>query len=244
MVVSPLTLMELCCQLTVKDAGEVQEAFDALKLLSSIANPNKLLPKTDQVVTLIQTGLVLIPFAVDGMAVAIAMRAVQAASPYDMQALARHVRDDIGKQKSQITDMVKRTAEKIRKTNPTVDDFRREFAQNLAKRAGLSDTNGLVELSKGALSAYFEYRTELNRRAATSRKFNFTKRKNLNDIWDAEQLVYLGHPDLRFITCDAKFASIGAQSDRIHVFKPSEMSAPEIYPILTKLAEPVHLRIL
>jgi hypothetical protein len=50
-----------------------------------------------------------------------------------------------------------------------------------------------------------------------------------NDLLDAEQLVYLGSPELHFLTCDKGFARVeqSAQATRIIIVSPNDLSEQE-----------------
>jgi hypothetical protein len=65
-----------------------------------------------------------------------------------------------------------------------------------------------------ALSAYHEFEQSKLETALTTRKYNPLSHKNRNDIFDAEQLVYLGDKSLCLLTCDKGFGKRVKKSEQ------------------------------
>jgi hypothetical protein len=107
-------------------------------------------------------------------------------------------------------------------------DFSRQaIAEGLATRAGAGpDLRRANELAR-LLGAYFEYHADFIHRAVFNQAFNFFSREHLNDLFDAEQLLYLSDESLHFVTCDSGYRSVaqGAQAARIHLFERGDMES-------------------
>lgn len=81
---------------------------------------------------------------------------------------------------------------------------------------------------EAALSAYFEFHADLVERAVNQVGFNFFSRDHLNDLFDAEQLVYLADDRLHLFTTDMGYRGVrnSVQRTRIHIVDVDDVRDP------------------
>jgi len=78
-----------------------------------------------------------------------------------------------------------------------------------------------------ALSAYHEY--DLNKLKVALANPNYNAEKHKNDLFDSEQLIYLGDPKLHFLVLDGGYVAKVVKSPfsgRIHHVERSRLAAP------------------
>jgi hypothetical protein len=115
-----------------------------------------------------------------------------------------------------------------KREGPLVEsDRRRIFASSIATRAGITvheiDVDDVVE----RLDALYVYDLRKLETAAKEKEYNVEK--HANDLFDAEQLIYLAYPEFNFVTCDAGFKRVATSSQfaRIHVVPTEEVTDHE-----------------
>lgn len=84
------------------------------------------------------------------------------------------------------------------------DEHRLIFANSIARRAGVPLEGINVNHVIDTLSALWAYEYERLTNAAAETDYN--PHGHENDVYDAQQLIYLAHPELHFLTCDRGFA--------------------------------------
>lgn len=77
----------------------------------------------------------------------------------------------------------------------------------------------------GKLEAFLTFERINLRTALDDKDYNFLSADRLNDQFDADQLMYLAYPNLRFLTADRGFrrAANCAQGSRIHIVQPCDL---------------------
>jgi hypothetical protein len=104
------------------------------------------------------------------------------------------------------------------------DRYARALCNGIARRVGGEPDAKPVSEIENTFGAYFEFeRVKLETALAAE---NYNPQKHGNDLLDAEQLVYLGSPDLHFLTCDKGFARVqqSPQATRISIVSPADLS--------------------
>jgi hypothetical protein len=94
------------------------------------------------------------------------------------------------------------------------------FNNNLSSK----DNPGTKEFIANAFGALHEF--ELAKLKVALANLNYNALKHQNDLFDAEQLIYLGDPSLHFVTIDAGYRRKvlnSPQRSRIHQVKASEL---------------------
>ncbi len=105
----------------------------------------------------------------------------------------------------------------FRATPLAEETFTEIWLNGLARRAGLQPTTRPVAQVVAALSALHEF--EYNKLRVALGNRNYNAQKHRNDLFDAEQLIYLGDPALHFLTVDRGYLpklTKSAQRQRIH----------------------------
>lgn len=109
------------------------------------------------------------------------------------------------------------TVDFFRSTSLTEARFTDIWFNGLARRVGLQSSTRPVARVVAALSALCEFEYNKLRVALGNRKYE--AEKHMNDLFDAEQLIYLGDPSLQFLTVDRGYLpkiTKSAQRQRIH----------------------------
>ncbi len=104
----------------------------------------------------------------------------------------------------------------FRTTPLTEDGFTEVWLDGLTRRLNLQPTRPAAEVVS-ALSALHEFEFSKLKLALVDRNYN--ARKHKNDLFDAEQLIFLGDPDLHFLTVDGGYlrkVTKSPQRRRIH----------------------------
>lgn len=104
------------------------------------------------------------------------------------------------------------------------DGFSNAWFQGIVKRLQIDPHSRSAADVENTFNAYHEFeRVKLETAIAVK---NYNPEKHANDLFDVEQLVYLGSPELHFLTCDKGFARVrrAAQAARIIIVSPSDLS--------------------
>ena len=110
---------------------------------------------------------------------------------------------------------------------PATDWFSNAWFQGIVNRLGVDPNSRSIAEIESTFNAYREFeRVKLLTALANE---NYSPERHGNDLLDAEQLVYLGSPELHFLTCDKGFARVeqSAQATRIIIVSPNDLSERE-----------------
>ncbi|HXR39894.1 MAG TPA: hypothetical protein VN776_12400 [Terracidiphilus sp.] len=220
--ISPLSLLELLSQLATPGAGE---AFRAAQTLLNVFGPDytAILPWQDEVLRVLVFGAPAEPGNIAELLNNATQNVLNARSPADVEGEARELRDFLAQAKYEAAENFAQVLASWRQDGPIEEvDHRRIFAVSTAHRAGVPpegiDPDGVIM----KLNAYWIYETRRIENAAGEPDYNPHNHQHENDAFDSEQLVYLAHPDLHFLTTDGGFrkAPSSAQYNRIHRAPP------------------------
>ena len=109
------------------------------------------------------------------------------------------------------------TVDYFRSTGLTEEVFTVVWLKGLTRRAGLKSATRPVAQVVAALSALHEFEYNKLIMALGDRRYNAQKHRN--DLFDAEQLIYLGNPSLHFLTVDRGYLpkiTKSPQRKRVH----------------------------
>jgi hypothetical protein len=131
---------------------------------------------------------------------------------------AESLRDELDKIKNVYAGYFKDTMDYFSKTLLTEQRFTEVWVNGIKRRLHLENNTTPAAQVVDSLSAYHEF--EFNKlKAAVASKGQYNAQKHRNDLFDAEQLVYLKDPNLHFLVIDQGYRSRVVKSplrDRIH----------------------------
>jgi hypothetical protein len=223
--VSPLSVFEVLSQLTVVKADDVLQEIQAIHNWVNSKGAG-LLPWPDHALAVVGFGM---PVKDDDFtsnmetAFNVCLNATSAAS---LQEEAGKLKDAMDALKSKTAQDFARLLDAAKKESPVGDWFSEAWFQGIAKRAKADpNTKTADELAK-TFSACHEFERVKLEIALQSKGYNAEKHQN--DLLDAEQLTYLGCPELCFLTCDKGFARVknSPQAQRIKIVAPAELGDP------------------
>lgn len=223
LLVSPLSAFEVLSQLSITKGDEVLREIHAIH---NWLNPRGagLLPWPDDVLAHVGFGQ---PLKEDNFT-----QHMQHAFNVCLTATcADSLREEAGRLKDKMDQMKARTAEGFgrlldtaRRESPKGDWFSEAWFQGIARRvkanAGSRTSIELVRI----FGAYHEFERVKLEVALQSAGYN--PGKHQNDLLDAEQLIYLGCPELYFLTCDGGFKRVSksTQAVRIRIVSPHDLA--------------------
>jgi hypothetical protein len=222
-LVSPLTTFEALSQLTIKNSEEVLRQIQAIH---NWTNPKStgLLPWPDDALAQLWFEK---PTSDDGFA-----EKMQKAFNVCLAAeSAESLREDAGKLKDVMDAMKKRTAgdfgrllEQSREEALVGDKFSEAWFLGIANRVHADPKSKSATEIVNKLSAYHEFE-EVKLQTAMQHP-DYKPENHVNDLLDAEQLIYLGDPNLCFLTADKGFNRVrkSDQAARIVIPEPADMS--------------------
>jgi hypothetical protein len=223
-LISPITLFEVWSQLTITNAEDVLHQIHAVH---NWTNPQR-------------TGLIAWP---DDALFGIWFQkpAPDADFTKKMQTAfnvclatdsAKLLQEEAGKLKDVMDGMKLRTAQDFgrlvdaaRKEPLEGDKFSVAWFRGIANRVKADPTSKTVAEILSALNAYHEFEEAKLRIAVQSKDYN--PEKHRNDLFDAEQLIYLSDPSLGFLTCDTGFQNLvkkSPQAARITTVPPADLA--------------------
>ena len=218
---SPISALEILSQLTVESAGDVLASIQRMR--NWIPDPVGMLDWPDTFIAQVVFEKQLDDKLYEQVGNAL-NACFQAGSANELKEPAAHLRDMLDELKHR---QARRNQDFIQdyRTRPADDqELRMAFTEAVSSRVGSQPGERPVERITSSLSAYFEYQTKKLSRALVNPNYNFFS--HLNDILDAEQLVYLATPELHFLTGDGGFGSVqeSEQRVRIHVAEHAQLT--------------------
>lgn len=129
-------------------------------------------------------------------------------------------------------DTVNRMRQLLRQRNRTKltnQELRTGFMASIATRAGIEPTHPSVKAFCDRVEAYYQYETIRLQRAIENPHINLLSKKCQNDLFDAEQLLYLFADQLCFLTTDRGYLHLLTlqQGNRIRIAKIEELVTAE-----------------
>jgi hypothetical protein len=222
-LVSPLSAFEVLSQLTI---GKADEVLHQIQAIHNWINPKKagLLPWSDDALTQIGFGKTMREDDfTQGMEKAF-NACLNATAVEPLQEEAGKLKDKMDSIKFKTAQDFGRLLDAARKEAPKGEWFSEAWFQGVAKRAKVHPSSKPLAEVVAKLSAYHEFeRTKLLTALGAGA---YVPEKHQNDLFDAEQLIYLGCPDLCFLTCDKGFGRVNKspQAAQITVVAPEELS--------------------
>ena len=109
----------------------------------------------------------------------------------------------------------------LKRSKLTDQELRTAFRASIAKRAGIEPTHPSIAAFSQRVEAYYQYETTRLQRAIENPHLNLLSKKRQNDLFDAEQLLYLFADELCFLTSDQGYSGLLGlpQGQRIHIAK-------------------------
>jgi hypothetical protein len=215
--VSPISLLELLSELATTNA---EQAFQTIRAFPNIFNTDNLplLPWEDDVFRVLIFNFPQPNSPLPELLGNATRRVFHANVPVDVKEDAGQLREVMDRTKSETTEDFARLLDSWRARGGVADEeHRRIFAASIAHRAGVPlegiDPDHVIR----KLNALWAYEYERLTNAAT--ELGYAPHRHENDVYDAQQLIYLAHHDLHFLTCDKGFRrAAGAQQyNRIHL---------------------------
>jgi hypothetical protein len=110
----------------------------------------------------------------------------------------------------------------------TEQELRSGFHDTIAKKAGVDPTHPSIEAFCRKVEAYYQYETVRLQRAIDNVHLNLLSKRRQNDLFDAEQLLYLFADGLSFLTTDQGYSGSLSlpQGDRIRLADVNDLIAP------------------
>ena len=214
--VSPISLLELLSELATNNA---EPAFQTIRAFPNIFNTEDLplLPWEDDVFRTLVFNLPQPQSQLPELLGNATRRVFDATGPADVKEDARQLREMMDRGKLEATEDFARLLDSWRAHGGVDDEEHRGiFAASIAHRAGVPQEGIDVDHVISKLNALWAYESERLTNAASESGYN--PHRHENDVYDAQQLIYLAHPDLHFMTCDKGYrkTSTAQQYNRIH----------------------------
>jgi hypothetical protein len=220
-VVSPLSALEVMSQLTIANADEVLREIYAM---SNWLRPSDadLLPWPDDVLARIGFGKTLETIDVAKTVGVVLKNCLNATSSSQLQSAACELKDFLDTAKCGNAQSFEQALASAR-----TESLDQAWFCGTAGRVGANPESRTAANVVESFSAYHEFEKEKLQVALNSKNYNAMKHQN--DLFDAEQLVYLGFPELCFLTCDTGFRRVerSPQALRIFVVSREDLSSSE-----------------
>jgi hypothetical protein len=219
--VSPITALEVLSHLTLKKNAEILSHIHAIRnwlnpkraaLLPwptvAIANLGfaRQLPEEESVVNI-----------EDGINVCLATESAE-----ELRESAGKLKNALDRMKADTAKNFQRLVQIYRKQPLSSEQFSEVWVEGIARRVKADPKSRPLSEVSAALSAYREYEEERLKVAANNPEY----RPDPNDLLDSEQIVYLGDPNLHFLTCDGGYAArirSSPQLRQIHRVSPEDL---------------------
>jgi hypothetical protein len=233
-LISPLTVFEVLSQLTIAKADEVLRQFQAV--------PNWTNPKHTGLLPWPDNALASIWFAKPAPDEGFTERMQKAFDTCLATESVETLKEEAGKLKDEMDKLKEKTAqdfgrllESARKEPLEGEKFSRAWFEGIAARVKADPESKDMAQIVCTLNAYHEF--EIGKLKVALENANYNPLKHQNDLFDAEQLIYLFDPSLRFLTCDAGIANLvknSSQAKRVITVSPEELIDPAKVEILIR----------
>jgi hypothetical protein len=150
-------------------------------------------------------------------------------------------------QKAKLSDAQSRAASvaimrddlrRLKRRKLTDEELRDGFRASIAIRARIDPAHPSVPAFTEKVEAYYHYETIRLQRAIENPNLNLLSKKRQNDLFDAEQLLYLFAEGLCFLTSDRGYSELLMlpQGQRIRIVTPNVLlTARSAVPILEQI---------
>jgi hypothetical protein len=226
-LVSPITALEALSHLTLKSADEILRHIQAMHNWLNPAHAG-LLPWPDDAIRQGGFNLPLGPDEFTRRLETTFNTCLNAQSAAELREPAVRLKEHMDGVKWESLKQFTRLVVAYRLQPLTQEVFLQSWFRGIARRVKADADRYLAQSVASALSAYYEYEEEKLRIASENPEYRFEKHQN--DLLDAEQLVYLTDPDLRFLTCDSGYERRIAQSSQriqISTVSPEALGDPQ-----------------
>jgi hypothetical protein len=142
-----------------------------------------------------------------------------------LQAEAGKLKDEMDKTKEKTAQDFARLIAAARNEPLEGEKFSRAWFQGIATRVKADPKSREMSEIVTTLNAYHEF--EKGKLQIALANTNYNPGKHQNDLFDAEQLIYLSDPSLCFLTCDAGIANLvknSSQAKRVICVAPEELA--------------------
>jgi len=231
-VLSPITAAEIMSQLVTTERAQILEQIQAMH--NWLPEPPQILPLPSVIIAAIgfnfeQSNHTHLDIA-RSLDICMRTRDVE-----QLVAEANRQRNFLDQHKEEEAGMIVRFKDlsgKLRSVaEPPYDRTRIQAAlqKGMASRIGMKESDPRVLELPELFSAFFEYENARFREVANNRHYSPANKKNINDVYDSEQMIYLANTDLFFLTCDRKYSrrvQKGKQASNIITAKPADLSEP------------------
>ncbi|TAM81430.1 MAG: hypothetical protein EPN47_11745 [Acidobacteria bacterium] len=223
LLVSPLSAFEVISQLSTAAGDEILRQIHAIR---NWVNPERagMLPWPDDVLLNVGFGM---PMREDDFTqrMANAFKICLAATSVEpLREEAHRVKEMLDETKLRNAQDFGRLLKAARRESPKGDWFSDPWYQGIARRVNANPETRSADAIAATFNAYREFERVKLQTALKEKDYNVEKHKN--DLFDAEQLIYLGSPDLYFLTCDKGFSRVNqsAQFERVMIVPLDEIS--------------------
>ena len=208
-LISPITIFEVLSQLTITNGDEVLRQIHACHNWTN--------PKNTGVLPWPDDGLFSIWFKKAAPDDGYTKRLEKAINVCLAADSVKSLREDAGKLKDVMDRMKQQTAqdfgnlvEAARKEPLGAENFSTLWFRGIANRVKANPTTRPMSELISDLNAYYEFEESKLKTALQYKDYN--PEKHQNDLFDAEQLIYLSDPSLHFLTCDTGFQNLVKRS--------------------------------
>lgn len=234
LLISPLSAFEVLSQLSIMKGDEILRQIQAIHNWINPRNAG-LLPWPDDVLANVGFGKSMKDDDFTQRMERAFNVCLSATSAEPLQKEAGKLKDVMDSMKHRIAQDFGRLLDAARKESPKGDWFTEPWFLGIAKRAKADPKSKSVTDLATTFSAYYEFERVKLEVALQNEDYNVEKRQN--DLLDAEQLIYLGSPELHFLTCDKGFERVNrsAQFTRVIIVAPGDLSdVRKIQALLSK----------
>jgi hypothetical protein len=235
---SPLTVFEVLSQLTIEKGDEV---LSQIRAFYNWTNPEHagMLPWPDDMLFQLWFKK---SSPDDGFTKRMEMAfnvCLAADSTKKLQEEAGKLKDLMDRMRQDSAQNFGRLVEAARREPFEGEGFSNVWFRGIAAWVKADPSSKSVSEIVSILNAYHEFEENKLKTAVKNKGYNPEKRKN--DLFDAEQLIYLGDSSLCFVTCDTGFQNLvkkSPQAERIFVLTLAELAdAKKVDAVLRVIVE-------
>lgn len=143
--------------------------------------------------------------------------------------------------RAEAVNAMRQDLRELKRRKLTDQELRNAFKASIAKRSGGCDpTHPSIAAFADKVEAYYQYETMRLQRAIENPNLNLLSKKRQNDLFDAEQLLYLFADGLCFLTSDQGYSCVLRlpQGRRVRIVKPDALiTAKSAIPVLEQIIE-------
>jgi hypothetical protein len=238
-IISPITIVEVLSQLTIKSAEEVLRQIQAIHNWTNPTHTELLAWPNDTLFS--------IWFGKAASDSGLTKRMEKAINVCLASDSVESLQEDAGKAKDAIDEMKQQSTQDFRTLLAAArkepfdgEKFSEAWFRGIANRVKADPASKRMSEIILELSAYHEF--EHGKLQAAVQNKDYNPEKHANDLLDAEQLIYLQDKSLCFLTCDTGFQNLvkkSPQVSRIIIVSGEDLaSASMVEALLRKITQP------